>query len=295
MRMTICRLMIIAVLASVFFTGCARIAEKNRGKMIVAASIAPLADFSREVGGKYVHVELLVPPAASPHTYQLQPDQMAMLSKASVLVLNGVGLEFWADSAIDAANNPKLIVVRTSDGLKLVDSTDEDEKDGNPHVWLDPIDAIHQVKMIRDAYIKADPEHTSAYKLNAEHYIDRLKKLDRDIQAEVKTYKYRSFIAFHPAWVYFAKRYGLVEAAVIERSPGREPSPAEIRDIIDTAKKLHVKAIFAEPQFSTKAADVIAEEAGAKVLFLDPMGKPPNYDYIRTMRDDLHQLSEALK
>lgn len=295
MRWTTNWLLILAAVASIFFAGCARTAEKNRGKIIVASSIAPLANFSKEVGENYVHVELLVPPGASPHTYQLEPDQMAMLSKASVLVLNGVGLEFWADNAIDAANNPKLIVVRTADGLKLLDSTEEDEKGGNPHVWSDPIDAIHQVEMIRDAFIKADPKHASAYKANAINYIERLRKLDYDIRAEVKTFKYRSFIAFHPAWVYFAKRYGLIEAAVIERSPGREPSPAEIRDIIDTARKLHVKAIFAEPQFSPKAADVIAEEVGAKVLFLDPMGKPPDYDYIKTMRDNLHQLSEALK
>jgi len=108
-------------------------------------------------------------------------------------------------------------------------------------------------------------------------------------------FKSRSFISFHPAWVYFARRYGLTEAATIERSPGREPSPAEIREVVDTARRIRAKAIFAEPQFSPKAAEVIAGETGARVLMLDPLGKPPDYDYIKTMRDDLAQMSRALK
>ncbi len=263
--------------------------------MIVAASIAPLADFSREVGGNLVQVELLVPPGASPHVYQPEPGQMQMLSKASVLVLNGVGIEFWAKSVIDAANNPKLIVVRTADGLRILDTTDPHEKLGNPHVWLDPIYAIHQVEAIRDAFIKADRKHAADYRRNADRYISELHKLDADIRAEVATFKSKSFIAFHPAWIYFARRYGLHEAAVIEQSPGKEPSPSDTAEVVDTAKRLHAKAIFAEPQFSPKAARVIADEAGAKVLELDPLGKPPNYRYIDTMRADVKTMAEALK
>ena len=275
--------------------GCGKPSQKATGKMIVAASIAPLADFSRAVGGDLVKVELLVPPSASPHVYQPEPEQMKMLSKASVLVLNGVGVEFWADNVINAANNPKLVVVRTADGLDILNNADSHDKLGNPHVWLDPIDAIHQVEAIRDAFIKADPKHASDYKSNAEKYIAELNKLNADIRLQVGTFKYKSFIAFHPAWVYFAKRYGLKEAAVIEQSPGKEPSPDDIARVVDAVKKLQVKAIFAEPQLSPKAASVIAEEAGVKVLMLDPLGKPPRFNYIETMRSNLKTMAEAMK
>lgn len=277
--------------------GCGQTSKKETGKMQVAASIAPLADFSRQVGGKYVDVEMLVPPGANPHTYQITPKQMDILSSAKVLVLNGIGLEYWANKAIDAANNPNLIVVETAKGLPVIDTPeDHDEHDGgNPHVWLDPQYAIKQVQAIQKAFSKADPAHAKYYASNANNYITQLKELDKEIAKQTSTFTSKSFIAFHPSWVYFARRYGLVEAAVIEQKPGREPSPSDIDEIVSTAKKIKAKAIFAEPQFSPKAAEVVAEEAGAKVLVLNPLGNPPDFNYIKTMRDNLSQMSKALK
>lgn len=276
--------------------GCGHPARKPAGKMLVAASIAPLADFSRKVGGKLVEVKLLVPPGTNPHTYQIRPDEMEFLSNASVLVLNGIGLEFWADKAIDAAGNPKLIVVRAADGLKTIGSSEDAEHQlGNPHVWVDPVYAIRQVEAIRNAFIKADPAHKATYSANAEAYIKSLKQLDKDIRAEVRTFRSKEFVAFHPAWVYFAHEYGLHEAAVIQQSPGKEPTPLELENVIATVKKLKAKAIFAEPQYSPKAAEVVADETGAKVLFLDPLGQPPDYDYIATMRKNLRQMARALR
>ena len=273
-----------------------KLRTKGKGaKMLVAAGIAPMASFAEAIGGDLVDVELMVPPGASPHTYQPEPRDMKILGKASVLALNGVGLEFWADKAVDAAGNPKLIVVRTADGLKIIDSThNKVHPGGNPHVWLDPINAIHQVEAIRDAFIKADPTHKAAYERNADRYIAQLRQLDREIRAKVSTFKSRSFVTFHPSWVYFARRYGLTEAAEIEKSPGREPSPSDMRDVIDTVRRVKARAIFAEPQFSPKAAEAIGEETGAKVLLLDPLGKPPDYDYIKTMRGNLEQMAKAM-
>lgn len=280
---------------AMIIAGCGRPAINTHGKMLVAASIAPLADFARQVGGDRVDVNLLVPPGTNPHTYQIQPDQMAMLSKAQVLILNGIGLEFWASNVIDASNNKKLVIVDTSRGLKLFDHSEGDNGGGNPHVWVDPIDAIHQVEKIRDGFIKADPAHASEYRNNAAKYINKLRELDVDIRLAVATFKSKSFISFHPTWVYFAHRYGLVEAATVEASPGKEPSPNDIKNAVDIAKRLKAKAIFTEPQMSPKAAEVVAEEVGAIVVFLDAYGKPPSYNYIETMRDNLRAMSEALK
>ena len=276
--------------------GCQRHSHKATEKILVAASIAPLADFAKNVGGKLVEVELLVPPGSSPHTYQITPRQMKFVSKASVLVLNGVNLEFWAEKVVDAADNPTLTVIRAADGLETIDSAEGHGRSGsNPHVWLDPINAVHQVESIRDALVRADPAHKAEYAANAHEYIEKLKRLDQDIRTEVSTFKSKQFITFHPAWAYFARRYGLVQVAVIETGPGKEPSPSDLRRVIKTAGRLKAKAIFAEPQFSAKVAEVIAEEAGAEVLFLDPLGRPPHYDYIQTMRSNLKQISRALR
>jgi zinc transport system substrate-binding protein len=262
-------------------------------RLPVAASILPLADFTRQVGGERIRLETLIPPGASPHTYEPTPAQLKFLSRARVLVLNGVGLEFWAAKVIDAVDNPSLLVVSTADGLKIL-AGDPDEPGGNPHVWLSPREAIHQVEMIRDVLVRADPAGSDTYRGNAERYIGQLRALDAEVRATVATFSQRKFIAFHAAWAYFARDYGLEQAAVIERTPGREPSPAEIAGIIRTARAIGAKAIFAEPQFPPSAARVIAEESGAAVLLLDPLGKPPD-TYLGLIRSNLAQISKALR
>jgi len=225
----------------------------------------------------------------------LMPSQVEQVAKARLLALNGVGLEFWADKLIQSADNPNLIVVDTSQGIEIMEG-DADEPGGNPHIWLDPQNAIVQVEHIRDALTRADPAHADDYRANAEGYIAELQALDQEIANEVTTWSNRQFIAFHPAWVYFARRYGLIQAAVIEESPGREPSPADVARIVETAKRIGAKAIFAEPQFSPKAAQAIAEESGAQVLFLDPLGSSlEDPTYLNLMRYNVAQMAKALQ
>lgn len=294
-----CKLDLLALmlLVAVMSAGCARPGRpaSEGGKLLVAASILPMADFARQVGGDRVEVQALIPPGVSEHIYEPTPAQVEMLSKSRLLVLNGVGLEFWADKAIGAVSNPSLLVVRTAEGLSILASPDKDEAQGDPHVWLDPLDAIHQVEAIRDALIKADPEGADTYRRNAASYVEQLNQLDAYIKQKVAGFSSKDFIAFHAAWGYFAKRYGLREAAVIERSPGREPSPAEIANIVQKAKAIKAKVIFAEYQFPTKAADVIAAESGARVLTLDPLGIPPDYNYVSTLRYDVDEMAKAMR
>ncbi|MBZ5496141.1 MAG: metal ABC transporter substrate-binding protein [Acidobacteriia bacterium] len=260
----------------------------------VVASILPLADFARQVGGERVQVEVLVPAGASPHTYDLTPAQLKAVTRARVLVLNGVGLEFWAGKVISAADNPHLTVVTVSEGLKIL-SGDADEPGGNPHTWLSPVDAMRQAEKIREALVTADPAGAEIYRANADRFQRELRRLDEEIRTAVAGFSSRRFIAFHAAWSYFAADYGLEETAVIERSPGQEPSPAEIAAIVRKAREIKARVIFAEPQFSTKAAEVIAEESGARVLLLNPLGRPPDYRYLDLMRYNLSQISMALR
>lgn len=292
-------LLLVGIVLVFFVSGCGRTevtptTSTAKGGLLVAASIAPLGDFAREVGGERAQVEVLVPPGASPHTYELTPAQLKLLNKADVLLLNGVGLEFWKDKVLNTLDNPNLRVVVLSDGLHIEQTVENGQEGGNPHLWLDVANAIVYVARIRDAFVAADPGGAPVYSQNSARYIEDLKVLDRDILLTVAQFPNKKFIAFHPAWVYFARRYGLEQAAVVEETPGQEPSPAQIAHIVEVAKNIGAKAIFAEPQFSPKAAQVIAKESGAQVLFLNPLGEPPDYRYIPTMRHNLEQLQKGM-
>ncbi len=304
--------------------------EKD-GKLTVAASILPLADFCRQVGGDRINIEILVPSGASPHTYEPTIKQLKFLSRAKILVLNGLGLEYWSEKIIGSADNKDLTVLVTAEGIKTIDEHAGDKpvdnkKEGheeaqdnheeaqdnheeaehafsghaheggiNPHVWLDPVYAVHMVEKICSVFCKEDPAGKDFYEENSKKYIADLVKLDNIIRNEVNNFSSKKIIAFHSAYVYFTKRYGLIDTGVIEEIPGKEPSPREIKNIIDIIKKYQIKAIFAEPQFPPKEADLIAAESGAKVLFLDPLGKEPGYSYIKMMENNLDQLRSALK
>ncbi len=280
---------------------CSR--EMTSGKPIVVTTIFPLADFVENVVGDRLEVITLLPSGASPHTYEPTPGDIKDLAGAILLVVNGAGLDFWVEDLRPAASD-SLVVLDTSaalaeEGLLLSGDEHEDDDHGgvNPHYWLDPVLAQKQVEAIAAALASVDPDNGDFYMDNAAGYIARLQSLDEEIKGAVQSFSSREFITFHPAWTYFAARYGLAEAAVIEEAPGKEPSVEYIMHVVDVARALKVKAIFAEPQFSTKAADAIAADSGAEVLLLDPMGGEGlegRDSYLALMRYNVAQMAEAM-
>jgi zinc transport system substrate-binding protein len=290
-------------------------------KLPVVASIFPLADMARQIGGDDVDVTTIVPAGASPHTFELKPSIVRKFASAKVFLMIGVGLEYWADQLVHSSGG-KLKPVVLSDGMTLIHATeshhdeaadhqshasgksrhakhnhDHDHGSGNPHIWLDP----HLVKLmaarIQEAFSAADPDHAAAYARRNLNFLDQLDALDREIAGSVAQFKTRQVVSFHSSWDYFIARYGLTLSGVIEKSPGRNPTPREIADIVSSIRSFHIRAVFAEPQFSPKVADVIASEAGVKVLILDPLGGeslPGRSTYFDLMRYNLHIMKEAM-
>jgi len=291
--------LVLALLAALL-GGMACKQEESSDRLTVVATIFPLADFVKNVAGDRVDVITLLRPGDSPHTYEPTARDMKAVARATLLVVNGAGLDFWVEKLKSAASD-NMVELDTSaileeEGLLL--SGDEHEGGVNPHYWLDPVLAQMQVEAIAAALVAADPGNKESYLGNAADYVAELKSLDAEIKNETQSFSSREFITFHPAWTYFARRYGLVEAAVIEEAPGKEPTTKEQMRIIDLVKELNVKVIFAEPQFSTKVADTIADGSGAKVLLLDPIGGPGlagRDSYIALMRYNVGQMGEAMK
>jgi zinc transport system substrate-binding protein len=289
-------------------------ASPASAKIPVAATILPLGDFCKNIGGDRVTVTVLIPPGASPHAFEPSPTAVAKATSARVFVYVGAGLDPWAARLLKAQANPGQVVVRAVAGIPLIQEVGAHKHEehgakepeeagrhrhegGNPHVWLDPVLAQDICRRIAQALIQVDPEHKNVYEENLARYLGQLENLDQDIKKSVAAFHQKDYVCFHDAYAYFSRRYGLKEVGVIEAAPGREPSPGHLQKIIATIKKTGVKAVFAEPQLSPRVAEVIAREAGVKVLLVDPLGGPPPYgsDYIKLMRHNLAVLTQAMQ
>jgi len=263
-------------------TFLAGVEGKSKFKVIkVAVTILPLADFVENVGKEKVKVMVMVPPGATPHTYEPTPHQIMDMSGAKVYVKVGSGLDFelvWMDKLRKI--NKNMLICDSSKGIQLF------RKD--PHIWLSPVNAKIQVENIYKALVKVDPANREYYAKNRESYVDKLEKLDREIRRGLSGVKKRKFMVFHPAWGYFAREYNLEQIAV-ERE-GKKPTLRSITELIKQAKEFGIKVIFVSPQFDVKSARVIAREINGRVVFIDPLAK----DYIENMYRVLNELIKGL-
>jgi len=259
--------------------------------MKVMASIFPVADMARQIGGEHVEVHTILPPGASPHVFEPAPSVLKEFSRASLFLKIGAGLDLWADRLMAAAPRD-MKAITLSEGLPLIGK----DKFGraNPHVWLDPVLVIEMVQKIEKALSEIDPAHAPGYRKNAAAYIKELRELDAEIRNTVSGFMVKRYVSFHAAWDYFARRYGLINEGVIDEVPGREPTPQKVRALIRKIKEKNIKAIFAEAQFNPRTAEVIAREAGARVVILDPEGSIAGGSYIKLMRFNVARMKEAM-
>jgi len=303
---TIAALLFISLTLFVFSPGCS---DKKNGspqneKLLVMTSIYPAADIIRNIGGGKVEVKTLVQPGQSPHTFEPLPREMESVSRADVFILIGFGLEFWADKLLANVQNQRMIKLIYSDyvtpikGNEAKDHGSHEHGGFNPHIWLSPKNAIVMAKKTRDTLTEAMPTAAGEFDANCASYVAELEKLDAWTKSVVDSLQNKRFVSFHPAWSYLARDYGLVEAETIEISPGVEPTPKSLSRIIESVRALGVKAVFTEPQFNPKTAEIIAAEAGIKVSMLDPFGGPDakNRDtYVKLIRYNVEALQKVLK
>ena len=241
------------------------------------------------------------------HDYQLSPQDMKTLASASVLIINGAGMESFISKALSQQKN--LHIIEASKGISLlkysdthnsstIHSTDNKHfEDINPHVWVSVSGAIEEVKNIADGLAAFDPLHGALYLKNARIYIGKLDSLRNKMHQGLSTIQSRDIITFHEAFPYFAREFNLNIAAVIEREPGSQPSARELAETITLIKSKKIKALFAEPQYPAKAAQTIAQETGLRVYSLDPAvtGEPDKNAYVNIMESNLKVLQSALQ
>lgn len=308
-------LIVLAVSLSIFVSGCTDSGDSGNNKSIgqeaeisgtgepitVAVSVVPQAEFVEKVGGDRVKTVVIVPSGADPHTYEPSPKEVREISRARMLVTVGVGMPFeegWIKN-FESMNSGTLIV-NCSEGIELrglegrhhevedgdehekleagnENESDEDHEDLDPHIWTSPANAKIMVEDIYEGLVELDPENEAYYAQNRDAYLKELDALDIRIKEKLEGKEEKNFMVYHPSWGYFAEDYGLNMISV--EIEGKEPSAQDLTKLVDLAKEKNVKVIFVQAQFSTRSAEVLAQEIGGEVVTVDSLAE----NYIQNM------------
>ena len=251
--------------------------NSDQSKLNVVATFLPITLFTEAVAGECATVTALIPPNLGPHDFQATPSDIAALSNASVLVKNGLGMEYFLDKLTASAENDSLKVIDTSRGVAVIESDEEEDGDHggdhgevNPHIWLDPLRAVQQVENIRDGLVNADPGCTDGYTQRAAAYTEKLKGLNTTFANQLKPFRGQTFIAFHDFAPYFAERYDLKAEFVVD-VPEMNPTPADLQRVSNLVEESQLKALLSEPQEGDRSFNALAEDLGVNVVTFDPL------------------------
>lgn len=267
------------------------IISSNNTNLKIFASFYPIYDFVKKIGKDKVNVSTIVPASIEPHDFEPTARQIIELQAADVIFINGAGFESWINKLGNAA------VVDLSKGLPIenIGSTP------NPHIWLDPNLVKAYSKTIFEKLISLDPQNKEYYTNNFNEFNGKLELLSSDIKTNLTNCNLNDFIAFHDAFGYFAKRYGLTQHSISGLSPEGDISPQKIADAIKLAEQLGVNIIFSEDNIDPRLSNTIANEIGGKVMILSPIEmitqeeQTSNKDYFSKMYDNLDNLKIALR
>jgi zinc transport system substrate-binding protein len=253
-----------------------------------------------------------------PHEYTLTPGDVAKISKAQVLIVNGTMETFITPRKMKKLN-PKLALINTGEDFADIAEGEEHtepvvdksvkKKDAhsehahshsgyNPHTWVSPFIAAKQVRLMGKELAVLYPAYAQALNANAEGYASRLEALGVMMKHEIAKLPNKKIISFHDAFDYFARDLGLEVAAVIELEPGVNPTAKHMKELITLTQEHKLSTVFAEVQYPDNVAKVIAKESGAVVRVLDPVASgeklgPTAYEDI--MKKNLDVLKEALR
>jgi zinc transport system substrate-binding protein len=276
-------------------------------KLTVFVSILPQKYFVQQIGKDFIDVHVMVLPGASPAIYEPKPKQMATLSRADVYFSIGVPFEkVWLRKI--AAVNPSMKLIHTDRGIQKIHMTltyinvkkhhdekrpghekggshrgigdhnqgghgqNEDHPDHgalDPHIWLSPPLVKKQAKTIMETLIEVDPDNAREYQSNYDTFISEIDRLDMKLKKIFADRQDLQFMVFHPSWGYFARTYGLIQVPI--EIEGKDPKPAQLQTLIETARAQRIKVVFVQPQFSSRSARQIAREIGGQVVTADSL------------------------
>jgi zinc/manganese transport system substrate-binding protein len=274
MRILIRALLSVAVVCSLL-SGVAAAADKVR----VVATTTDLKSLTDAVGGDLVEVDALARANQNPHDLEVRPSLMVKVRRADVLVMNGLELDQWAEVVVQGANNPKVIPgapgrVDASQGVLVLEvpttrvdrSMGDVHPVGNPHYTLDPGMASTITANILQGLSRVAPQHRASFERNRQAFLGRLDEAMARWTKTMAPFTGARVVVDHNMWPYFLTRFGLLQASSIEERPGIPPTPGHLTRLIAFMKEEHIKVILEAPWSDHKLAELVAQEAGAKIV-----------------------------
>lgn len=283
---------IITFLSILLLTACVSKQTQTEGN-IVTVTIEPQRYFAEKIAGDKFKINCVVPAGQSPETYDPTPQQMIQVGKSmAYLRIGPIGFEqAWMDKIHE--NNPKLEVFDTSEGMNLLTDTEEDShahnhdghdhsahagEDGHhhhhhggvdPHIWSSITGAKVVAWNTLNAFIALDPDNTEYFWKNYNELVDEIDKTEGEIKQLLDPLTDRTFIIYHPALTYFANEFNLTQLCI--EMDGKEPSPAQLKMLVETARDNNARVVFIQQEFDQKNAELIAKETGCKLTVINPL------------------------
>lgn len=300
--------MLVALLAVVAACGgtTGSPAASNAGYRVVATT-SVFADLARLALGDTVQIDSIVPAGIDVHTFEPAPSDAAKIAAADLILINGLGLDDWVGSLIEAAQQSDANVVRLGEALDTVGTWSylaspegDPEHAYDPHVWLDPAGAELYVQRIAERVSQEQPELASAIAATSADGLAQIRTLDVEVSAMFAAIpgENRKIVTFHDAFGYYARAYGITIVGVAIASPGQDPSAREIAALIDAIRASGVTTVFSEVQFPSKVLTSIAAETGATVLadlYSDALGRAPGDTYLGAMRANATAIAASMQ
>jgi ABC-type Zn uptake system ZnuABC Zn-binding protein ZnuA len=280
----------------------------------VIATTSVFADLAQLALGDNVTIETIIPAGVDVHTFEPSPADAQKLAGADLIVMNGLGLDEWALSLLDAAGKSEENVLELAEGIDESNawvylegeghSEEEGEEHGHggtdPHIWLDPKGAAIYVNRIAARVASELPERAMAIESARDAGLAEIAALDEELRVGFAAVdaSARKIVTFHDAFGYFARAYEIEIVGVAVEAPGQEPSAKEIAALIDAIKAAGVTSVFSEAQFPSKVLDQVAAETGATVLenlYSDALGDAPANSYLGAMRANASAILASFK
>ena len=275
----------------------------NAYQVITTTTI--FADLAKMALGDAAHIESIIPAGADVHTFEPSPSDVEKIQSADLIIANGLGLDGWIQSLIDAAGKGEADTLLLGEGLDQESgwvylSNAETPGTFDPHIWLDPKGAVLYVQRIANHVSRNAPDLAQRIAATSADGITKINAIDADLAVDFAAIDpdQRKIVTMHDAFGYFARAYGIEIVGVAVASPGQDPSAQEIRALIDAIRAADVTALFSEVQLPSKVLDQIAAETGTTVLqelYSDALGASPADSYLRVMRTNADAILGAMR